>query len=365
MKNMDHIVGTFHERLDKLEPIIRGTGHHFITDGQYGSTGKGVWASFVAMILHKTRHVSVCNAGPNSGHTSYDNNNNKVVLKQLPTVGVLAALNYPTTSSNVYLTAGSIISPEILYKEARLIPNSLIVVHPNAACISPKDVETENTGTVAEVAGTRQGVGAALARKILRDPYAIFRHQYNIDKVAGTIPNNIVLGQMDYTHDDMVFIHEVSQGFSLGINSSFYPKTTSRECTAMQAMADARVHPDHYRSTTMVLRTFPIRVGNFEGHSSGDCYMDQQETSWEDLNLEAEMTTVTGRVRRVFSFSTMQLEDALVASRPKVLFLNFMNYLTHEQGEELVKNVLRAANNVLGYEPLMFFGYGPTWLDVK
>jgi len=55
---------------------------------------------------------------------------------------------------------------------------------------------------------------------------------------------------------------EVSQGFSLGINSEFYPKVTSRECTVMQGLADARIAPSKLAKTYMAIRTYPIRVGD-------------------------------------------------------------------------------------------------------
>ena len=72
---------------------------------------------------------------------------------------------------------------------------------------------------------------------------------------------------------------EISQGFSLGMNSQFYPKVTSRECTFAQGMADARFPMPTYRRGYLVFRTFPIRVGNVDGYSSGDWYSRSKRSS--------------------------------------------------------------------------------------
>jgi adenylosuccinate synthase len=195
-------------------PLFAPQGAHVLVDGQYGSTGKGVLAAWLARENSNYDRVGwkavITSAGPNSGHTFYDENGQKHVLKQLPTFAVASHLLGNTIP--VYLSAGAIIDPAILEAEARKYHGIPIWVHPNAAVISPEDKALEHSGSVAAVAGTRSGTGAALARKVLRDPDAVASAH-----LFGGLKNvNISMPAID-ARNERYFI-EVSQGFSLGIN---------------------------------------------------------------------------------------------------------------------------------------------------
>jgi adenylosuccinate synthase len=281
----------------------------------------------------------------------------KIVLKQLPTFAVylyLRGVNIP-----VYLSAGAIIDRDILRAEANRYPGLRIFVHPNAAIVTDEDKQAELTGSVAEVAGTRSGTGAALARKIMRDPSAIARNS------LGFIAANVTL-QGRYLLSPIMapYVMEVSQGYSLGINSPFYPKVTSRECTVMQGLADARIAAPLLRRTNMAIRTFPIRVGNIDGHSSGDWYPDQTEISWEDLEREPELTTVTQRVRRIATFSMMQFVDACMDNVPSLVFVSHMDYLG-EKGQVEFKENMEHMRDILGMKYTLLYGFGPKVEDIQ
>lgn len=341
--------------------LFEKVGAHVLVDGQFGSTGKGVLAAWLAkqnldMSDEKWAGV-ISNAGPNSGHTFY-HNDEKHVLKQLPTFAVASYLMGLTIP--VFLSAGAIIDPDILRKEAGRYPGIPIFVHPNAAVITPHDKhsEADPTGSIAAVAGTRSGTGMALARKIMRDPTAIA-----ITALASGIAPNVDVADFAFDSWNSRYFIEVSQGFSLGINQQFYPKCTSRECTVAQAIADAAMPPRSVAKTYMSIRTYPIRVGNVDGHSSGNWYPDQQELTWEQIGVEPELTTVTQRERRVATFSAQQFRDAIDANDPEFVFVNFLNYLKTEDFTEfrLRLNSLRASSNrwfdILG-------GWGPKSEDV-
>lgn len=312
--------------------LFSDTGAHVLVDGQFGSTGKGVLAAWLAREAINSGNTAwggvISNAGPNSGHTFY-HGDEKIVLKQLPTFAVAAALMGMVHP--IYLSAGAIIDPEILRKEAEAYPG-LIFIHPNAAVITQADKDSEHSGTVAAVAGTRSGTGAALARKVLRDPTAVYSHYHFLN--GG--PHNVYVRSDPFDWDTKRYFVEVSQGFSLGLNQQFYPKCTSRECTVSQALSDAGIPPRGHAKTYMSVRTYPIRVGNVDGHSSGDWYPDQEETSWEELGVEAELTTVTQRVRRVATFSAEQFVDAVRANDPDVVFVNFLNYVPDDDQEKFI-----------------------------
>lgn len=337
-----------------MRSLFEPEGVHCIVDGQFGSTGKGALAAWLAeQNCRQGPHFAgaIYSGGPNSGHTCYFEDK-KIVLKQLPTFSVYAS--HHGAIIPIYLSAGAVIDREILKKEAETYPQIPIYVHPNAAIVTDEDREAEKTGPIAQVAGTRSGTGEALVRKIRRQPEAIAKNS------LGNLCKNVVLQYHRIKPEENPYFMEVSQGFSLGINSEFYPKVTSRECTVTQGLADARIAPRHLARTYMAVRTFPIRVGNVDGHSSGDWYDDQEETTWDTLGVEPEITTVTHRIRRVASFSMTQFYDAFHANHPDFVFVSHMDYLTDFYQSCLLEDFCST-----GLEFDLLVGRGPRVQDIE
>jgi adenylosuccinate synthase len=160
---------------------------------------------------------------------------------------------------------------------------------------------------------------------------------------------------------------ETAQGWSLGINSGFYPYTTSRECSVTQALADLGVSPRAHRKSVACVRTYPIRVGNTHDGYSGDVYPDQHEVTFEDLDQTPELTTVTQRVRRIFTWSPTQYAQMLLANEPDGIFINFVNYLPEAKQEAFVNHyVVEAYVDTLGRVPdFVLLGFGPNNDDVE
>lgn len=346
----------------RYKNLIQQYGAHVLVDGQFGSTGKGALAAWLAAESYreaKLFRASVYSGGPNSGHTYYDPIGEKKVNKQLPTFA--CALSDFGVNVPVYLSAGAIINPTILHEEAIRYPMLDICVHPQAAVITEEEVNAERTGTIAAVASTGSGTGAALANKIYRKPEAVWKNQ---DEWKLKMPPNVRTGALPLgiTYRSRVFV-EVAQGFSLGINSQFYPKVTSRECTVMQGLADARIPAEHLARTYMSVRTYPIRVGNTAAGDSGGWYPDQVEISWEDLEQEPELTTVTQRVRRIATWSDQQFKEALAANAPDYVFVNFMNYL---KGDTLTfqRHIAELRDDHFKWFDTIW-GYGPRSEDIQ
>lgn len=330
--------------------LFQKQGAYVLVDGQYGSTGKGLAASFLAEVMGDFVQVVTSNAGPNSGHTSYFGDE-KVVLCQLPTMGVMTA-KFEMGLPMIYMNAGAIIDIDRLNQEITDHSNFWGVVVDPAAAIVTNIAKLNEQGMHERIGSTGKGTGAALAAKIMRDPTAVAdAHQDGIDAIVGKA------GGMDR----VVFV-EVSQGFSLSINAGgMYPYCTSRDCTVAQALSDAGLHPSTYRQSMMVVRTYPIRVAG----NSGPCYWDQKETTWDELGQEPEITTVTKKVRRVFTWSDKQFCDAVRANRPDHLFINFMNYLPQVHWPDFVRNVRDKYVEVMGRQPLsILLGTGPKNDDV-
>ena len=100
-------------------------------------------------------------------------------------------------------------------------------------------------------------------------------------------------------------------------------------------------------------RTLPIRVGG----TSGDCYPDQEELTWDALGIEPELTTVTKRVRRIFTYSRMQIEEACWWCEPDLIFLNFANYVDKDYVTQIVAHIDQ-------FSTVRWLGFGPTYDDV-
>jgi len=337
-----------------MTDLFKSTGIHCVVDGQFGSTGKGAlsaWLAHKALAGPPSYNFagSIYSGGPNSGHTCY-HGNKKIVLKQLPTFSVYTS--HENLMLPIYLSAGAVIDRDILKKEAEEYSDIPIFVHPNAAIVTDEDRKAEETGSIAEVAGTRSGTGAALIRKIRREPSAIAKNS------LGNVATNVVLLNHRIKPEDYAYFMEVSQGFSLGINSEFYPKVTSRECTVMQGLADARIAPRHLARTYMAIRTYPIRVGNTDGFSSGDWYPDHDETTWNKIGVVPEITTVTKRVRRVATFSMEQFYDACHANDPDFVFISHMDYLDQGEQDKLMED-LDFARNQMSKRFEFILGHGP------
>lgn len=339
-------------------PLFKYCGVHCVVDGQFGSTGKGALTAYLAdEAIRKRQNFAgaIYSGGPNSGHTFYYDNKPRVV-KQLPVFSAYTALNNIRVPA--YLSAGAIIDREVLKKEAYEYPNIPIFVHPNAAIVTDEDKKAEETGPISLVAGTRSGAGAALIRKIAREPNAIAGNS------LGHIASNVVIQDHRIKPERNAFFMEVSQGFSLGINSQFYPKVTSRECTVMQGLADARIPPRYLSVTYMAIRTLPIRVGNIDGHSSGNWYPDQQELTWDQVGATPELTTVTKRVRRIATFSVEQFIEACYANDPDYVFVSHMDYLDPVRATSLKEDLYDARRHINKYFEFLW-AFGPKVSDVS
>lgn len=333
----------------------------FILGGQYGSCGKGAASAWLSEQLHyDKRHYDVVttNAGCQSGHTSIVDGK-KRVLFHFPTAGVLD----PNTF--IYLNAGSVLDPDVLRQEFRDNDINLhrFCIHPNAAIVTPecREAEGQSDSAQTKIASTRKGVGEAISRKVLRS--ATLAGKY--DWTQHGFQPRIQAMDLNYTlRTGGSVLCEIPQGLSLSLNSSFYPHVTSRDCTIGQAMSDAGVHPSFMGSTMLVIRTFPIRVGAIGDNNSGGCYPDQQETSWEALGVEPEITTVTKRVRRVFTWSKLQLNDAMNQCRPELVYLTFCDYPADILK---IRNDIYAAASTLDFKkpPQIVYQFGPSTNDVK
>lgn len=365
-----------------FENYFTQPGAYVLVDGQFGSTGKGLFAAYIAQYFRDRIGIVTTNAGPNSGHTAYWDEANwgpfdepqstthqssmvRVMTQQIPVASVF--LEKMGRKPITYINAGAIVDSQILNDELlkfNLVDaarDSRLVVHPCAALIAPEHREQDQT-TLSRIASTGKGIGPAMADKLMR--------QHGVYPTAAATFHQFTPPGREWSDfwnwgEDVVFV-ETAQGFSLGLNEArFYPQVTSRECTVGQALADARIPAKRLRKTIACLRTYPIRVGNTD-NSSGGCYPDQQEIEWKTLGVEPELTTVTKRKRRIFTWSWVQYREMLVTNEPDTLFVNFVNYLGADELKPFMSKVLTEYHAALGRAPdAVFIGHGPLCTDIE
>lgn len=301
---------------------------YMIIDGQWGSTGKGLATGYFAR-KNKPDTV-VCNFGPNAGHTFVFHDaqkmEQKMIVRQLPN-GIVS-----DSVKHILIGPGSIIDPTIFIEEvhkfSKYLEGKNLVIHPNAAIVGPEHKERERL-CLNRISSTCKGTGAALAAKVMREPSAVAGYPSGPLSAWVCYPetyNKII-------EESRVIQIESAQGFELSVNGAHYPFCTGRDITPAQILSDTLVPHTFLKHVVVVMRTFPIRVGNAydeQGNqigTSGPVYSDQQEVNWESLGVTAERTTVTNKIRRVFTFSNKNLLKVLQVIKPDSMFLNFVNYL--------------------------------------
>lgn len=291
-----------------------------VVDLQYGSTGKGLLCGHLAAT---GRYDMVINANlPNAGHTTVTSTGRKWMHKAMP--------NGVEVARWIMMGPGSAFDPHRLVEELAGVADLLVgkdfCIHEAAVIVTAEHKATEQA-TLSRVSSTMQGSGEAVCAKIRRQPNTIVRDNMELMEELGLA--QYVVTHREYLQNimdaDKILI-EGAQGYSLGHNSGFYPYCTSRDCTATRFLADCCVPAGWLGKVYGVARLHPIRVGNTADGYSGDIYEDQSELTWEQLGVEPELTTVTKRVRRVFTFSMEQFQEAVIANGCDEVLLNFANY---------------------------------------
>jgi len=332
-----------------------------VTDGQWGSCGKGLISTAIAD-RYRPSVISTTNMA-NAGHTAVDSDGATFIAKALPAPAILGKWRTDYLPYIVIGPTAAFHAKQMAKEVAETECAPRLVIHPRAGIITEQHQEIENQlkGGTKHVASTMQGCGAFLADKIMRRPDLKLAGDteftqysgYTLEKalaacLRGTKWQSLCVDlsiprilQM-FMEVGNTILHEGSQGFSLDINhGSHYPQCTSRSTTAMQNMADMGITHHHMGRVILVIRPAPIRVGNVvEGGKtvgySGDCYPDHTETTWEAIGeacgapqetFKGELTTVTKRLRRVFTFSDIQFKEAVAINGATEIALNFANYI--------------------------------------
>jgi adenylosuccinate synthase len=252
-------------------------------------------------------------------------------LRQVPVAAVT------NSDARLVIAAGSEIDPEVLSAEVSALDaagyqvSDRLLIDRNATIIEQRHRDIEaRSGLVGRIGSTGKGIGAARADRIMRE--AVTAGQWFNEAHRGVrealpglqesaIAETAVLLYRELAHGTNVHVLiEGTQGYGLGLHTGHYPQTTSSDARAIDFLAMAGVNPwvlDRFYETAdqrgdrfdvwVVLRTHPIRVAGNSGQLDG-------ETTWRDLGLPEERTTVTNNVRRVGQWDPQLAADAVRAN---------------------------------------------------
>lgn len=303
-----------------------------VVGGQFGSEGKGAIAGFLAA-GHRDHGVSIRVAGPNAGHTVLgkcpptcpERSLESMAAKhwggrhpwKLQQVPVAAVTNREEV---LIIAAGSEIDLDLLHREiedldsAGYAVSTRLHVHPSATIISKVDVERETlgqphgqAGLTSRIGSTGKGVGAARAARVMRSAVTAGDIE-GVCHMTGKALDFLVAQVLGGGGSVLV---EGTQGYGLGVHTTFYPYTTSSDCRAIDFLAMAGISPWQVLPSDLeiwvVFRTFPIRVAGNSGPM-------RDEATWESLSLPPEYTTVTKKLRRVGLWDPRLASDAVQAN---------------------------------------------------
>ena len=332
-----------------------------VVGGQYGSEGKGKVCGHLAMMDHVDCMVRC--GGPNSGHT-VDVGGQRYQLRQVPSGFV-----NPTT--RLLIAPGALVNPRIFLDEVRLclLDSSRIGIDENAAVIEDEDIAAEQALDLqGRLGSTGSGVGAAVSRRVLRDP-GFRRAKDHPDLACYTVSVRSELTSLLATGGNVVV--EGTQGFGLSLyHAREWPYRTSRDTTAHSFLGEVGLGVRHFE-VVMAVRTFPIRV-------SGDSGPLENEITWGDVGHLSgyphdisEYTTATKRLRRVGRFDWGIVKQAIEANSPSQIALHGADYLDfksksvnrYDDLTPCARAFVEDVEKRTGI-PVSFIGTGPTNEDI-
>lgn len=306
--------------VDRLVDVIVG--------GQFGSEGKGHVVSFLA----PEYDILVRVGGPNAGH--------KVFLEPAPvTFHQLPSGTLHSERARLLIGPGAVLRVSNLLDEIaeHQVSAERLSIDPQAMIIEDADVRFEGRTLVGSIGSTGQGVGAATARKVLRNARRpSVRLAKDIKELKPYVRSAERILEDAFARGQRVML-EGTQGTGLSLHHGNYPHVTSRETTASGCLGEAGIAATRVRRVIMVCRTYPIRVQSPQGATSGPM---SRELSWQEVARRSglpiaslkktERTSTTNRKRRVGEFDWQLLRSAASLNGATDIALTFADYLSKE-----------------------------------
>lgn len=298
-----------------------------IVGGEYGSEGKGNIAYYLAPEYDLLIRVG----GPNAGHKVFLQSGEQYTHHHLPS-GTRAG------EAQLLLGPGNVIRVQSLLQEIADcdVGRNRLYIDPRAMVIEDADIRREGH-LQATIGSTRQGVGWATARRLLRGAdkrMAKVRMAGDIEDLKPFVRSAADVLEDAYSRGLRIML-EGTQGTGLSLYHGSYPYVTSRDTSVAGTLSEAGIAPHRLRRCVLVCRTYPIRVESpSEDNSSGPMSM---ELTWPEIErraevrkgtlLKSEKTSTTNKQRRVGEFEWDLLRHSALLNGPTDIALTFVDYL--------------------------------------
>lgn len=307
-----------------------------LVGGQWGSEGKGHIASYLAPEYHFLVRVG----GPNAGHKVFEPKG-PFTFHQLPS-------GSRNSEARLLIAPGAVLRSQSLIDEINRagIEHDRLSIDPKAMIIADEDMVFEDQTLKKWIASTAQGVGAASARRVMRGalgPGLVKPTSLSAVTLAGDVAElrpwvrdtREILDDA-FRQRAMVFI-EGTQGTGLSLLHGDYPHVTSRDTSVAGCLSEAGISASRLRKIVMVVRSYPIRVQDpdTEGHTSGPM---GRGITWAEISSRSgvpleelqkhEVTSTTGRKRRVAEFNWSLLRRSASINGPTDIALSFADYVS-------------------------------------
>jgi adenylosuccinate synthase len=261
--------------------------------------------------------MAVRTGGSNTAH-SIDVDGRIVRLQNIPT----AAVN---PSCLLGIAAGAVLDGAAMLRdiEQLALSNERLMVDPQATILRPAHVAAERN-LKSRIGSTGEGVGAAVADRILRSSYTMLARDVPwlkpyLGDVAGAA-NRIA-------DDGGEVLLEGTQGFGLSLFHGAYPYVTDRDTTAAAICSESGISPRLVTDIVLVARAFPIRVGGPSGPLASETTWDAIAQDSGSVESIAEQTAATGLTRRVSLFDIDAVRRATLLNRPTQVALMCLEHI--------------------------------------
>jgi adenylosuccinate synthase len=289
--------------------------------GQFGSEGKG------QVVAHLAREYDylIRVGGPNAGHTVW-------WTPKPYTFHILPSGTLHSTA-RLIIPPGAVIDTQTLLREIAEcgVDHDRLSIDPQTMIIEQLDRAVESDTLKGSIGSTAQGVGSATSRRVMRGKDV--RLARDIPDLKPFVRDTREVLDRAF-HDGARVLLEGVQGTGLSLYHGFYPFVTSRDSSVGGCLAEAGIAPSRVRKIVLVCRTYPIRVDNPKGSTSGPMGID---INWKivadrcKLNVrqirKAERTSTTKRKRRVAEFDWDLLRRAASLNAPTDVALTFADYI--------------------------------------
>lgn len=310
-----------------------------VVGGQFGSEGKGSIVGFLAPEYDCLVRVG----GPNAGH--------KVYAEPEPEkYQILPSGTSRAENAILIIGPGAVIDEKILLNEIREfgidVNDQRLFIDGNATVISEKDKLEEAKD---RIGSTKKGVGAATGHNLFENRLSasdLHKAKHNPSLHPFIADTHQILSRL-FTEKKKILL-ECTQGTLLSLHHGDYPHVTSRDTTISGCLAEAGIPPARVRKCIMVVRRYPIRVGNPTKGVSGD--FGSKEVTWEYISdqsgipvdelKEHELGTVSGKLRRVAEFSWKLFRKACELNAPTDIAFTFADYIHIDNREARRFNML-------------------------